>query len=326
MLRKLMIRFTGDGDYFREIDEERNYFLIEAEEIVEKIRNRLVKEKRVAAPKPFEFWINGKLAVISHVNFERKESLQKQLEQTILTFDSWDEGIRYKYVNLLKEYAEEERQLFLNREFHAFAVRYDQMFGNPAYEPFPLILDITHLNQLYGAVQKHVTTGFYSELEKIMESIQTAFNKLAIDAYEKESVNQQEGFQKKKEMTEKEVIATIRDEAGFQRIIQYLVACYQSVTKSRIEALCPHFRPYQELQDVLFKKVTKVRKFSDAYNVHVLMNKEIEEKFDSIMYQGFALGTDEMVESLVLSPVVQKYKGIVKGLLEGGVLVGDGSK
>ena len=27
MLRKLLIRFKDDGDYFREIDEERNYFL-----------------------------------------------------------------------------------------------------------------------------------------------------------------------------------------------------------------------------------------------------------------------------------------------------------
>lgn len=40
-----MIRFTKDGDFFREIDEERNYFLVEAEEIVEKIRGKLRQEK-----------------------------------------------------------------------------------------------------------------------------------------------------------------------------------------------------------------------------------------------------------------------------------------
>jgi len=46
VLRKLLIRFKDDGDYFREIDEERNYFFTEAEEIINRIRDRLAKEKR----------------------------------------------------------------------------------------------------------------------------------------------------------------------------------------------------------------------------------------------------------------------------------------
>ncbi|WP_418300775.1 hypothetical protein [Lysinibacillus fusiformis] len=56
-MRKLLIRFKDDGDYFREIDEERNYFFTEAEEIINRIRDRLTKEKRADSTKSFEFWM-----------------------------------------------------------------------------------------------------------------------------------------------------------------------------------------------------------------------------------------------------------------------------
>ncbi|MEG0258571.1 MAG: hypothetical protein RR595_09470 [Lysinibacillus sp.] len=296
----------------------------EAEEVVEKIRARLAKEKRNVSPKPFEFWIDGQLAVISQVYFEKKESLEKQLEKTILTFDSWDEDIRYKYVNALKEYAEEERQLFLNREFHAFAVRYDQLFGLSSYEPFAIKLDIKHLNQLYIAIQKHVTTGFYSELEKIMGAIRIGIAKVVADADQREHVQKQTDFLKQKQVLEDEVLGILHAEETYRIFIQYVAACFQSVSSNRIDAMCPHFKPYQHLQQELFKHVARQISFSKAYDMHVSLKKELMVKFDAILAQGFALTTDEMVESLVLSPVIQSTIDDVKILLKSEVKEGEG--
>lgn len=316
MLRKLLIRFKETGDYFREIDEERNYFLSEAEEVVEKIRSKLVKEKRTASPKPFEFWIDGQQAVISQVNFEKKESLEKQLEQTILAFESWEEETRYKITNLLKEYAEEERQLFLNKEFRAFAIRYDQLYGHSTYDPFPVHLDIIHLNQVYTTVQKHVSTGFYSELEKIMASIAIAIEKVNEDATKNIDFNQGDDFQKQKLKLEAKVYELLNNPDEFSRFTQYVAACFQSVPKSRIEALCPNFKMYQVLEQLLFKKYAKMKGFSEAYSVQTSLNQALKEKFDSILSKGFALSNDSMVESLVLGPVIQSSMEVIENFCE----------
>lgn len=89
--------------------------------------------------KSFEFWLDGQCLVISQVHFDKKESLQKQLEHTILSFDSWEEDIRHKYVNTLKSYIEEEKQLFISKEFVTFVIRYDQLFGISTFAPFPTL-------------------------------------------------------------------------------------------------------------------------------------------------------------------------------------------
>lgn len=292
LLRKLVIKFTSDGELFREIDEERNYFLSEAESIVEDIRNRLATEKRMAAPKSFEFWIDGQLAVVSYVSFEKRESLQSQLTHTITSNNSWEEEIRHKYVNLVEAYAEEERQLLVNREFRAFAIRYDQIFGHSACKPCPLYLDIVHLNKLFVAVHPHIETSLYSELEKVIAALQDTFYKAVEDSYEQDCTVEQ----------------SMEDNEAFNRFIQYFVACFQSVSKIRIETLCPHFAPYQLLQTLLFKNIAKTHGFSKAYHLHRLLKKALVDKFDSILSQGFALKTDEMVEALVISPVLQAFK------------------
>ncbi|UZM97405.1 hypothetical protein OL548_19800 [Lysinibacillus sp. MHQ-1] len=66
---------------------------------------------------------------------------------------------------------------FINKEYATFAIRYDQLFGVSAFEPFPIYLDGSQLNQVYGTMQPLVKTGFYAELEQMMAAIKNCIRK-----------------------------------------------------------------------------------------------------------------------------------------------------
>lgn len=305
MYRNLMIRFSNDGEYFREIDEERHYFLYEAEKIILKIKERLQQQKRSVQPKEFECWIDGQKVVVAYVSFDNKGTLEKQLETTMLEYSGWEDEVRYTFVNKLKEYAEEERQLFLNKEFKAFAIRFDQVFGHLNTKPFAMLLGIKKLKQLFDEMSNHVTTGFYSELEEMMGAIKTSCETIVL------VVERENAEDKKETLLIDGVNRWLEVESNFQAFVQYVAACYQSVSKKRIEALCSRFKPYQDFQLYLFKQFASVHGFSSAYQHHIELQQKFIKKYDDILFQGFVLKTDDMVESLVLNPVINKYQVIL---------------
>ncbi|MEC1177277.1 hypothetical protein P9B03_02170 [Metasolibacillus meyeri] len=312
-MRKLFIRFIAEGDHFREIDEERNYFLIEAEELVEKQRQRLTKEKR-AAVKPFEFWMDGACLVISHVDFSKTESLQKQLEQTMQSLGTWDEELRHQYINRLAEYAEEERQLFLNKEFALFAIRNDQIFGMPTFMPFPILVDISQLYMLYQGIQPLVRTGFYAELEQMMTAIKATIYKVTDEVAKLNDVQQQIGLAQRQQALKKCFEAALIN--NIQGFVQYACASFQSVGKQRIDALCPNFKLYQNVQQQLFTAYVNEYSFAQGYEQNILLFEALYDKYDAILAQGFALADDPMVESLVLTPVLQQFQKSIEDALQ----------
>ncbi|KZO00917.1 hypothetical protein [Pseudobacillus badius] len=298
-MRNLFIRFKEEGELLRELEENRFYFLCEAEENVQKVRKRLSREKRMAEPKAFECWIDGKQLVITQVFFEKEQSLEKQLETTILNFEGWEEEIRHKYANKLREYADLERQLFLNKEFQSFAIRMDQILGRSDVTPFPLLLDIQQLKQLFDGFYVHVSNGFFSELEEIVNTLKAAYraviNKVLLDN------------ESQKNDLKDAVLGWLSIESHFQEFIQYATANYRSIPKTRLEALFIRFLPYQKIESHLFTDYAEEQGFEKAYDLHVNLVYELSKKYDEILFTGFVLDTNEVIESLVFSPVISSY-------------------
>jgi len=308
LLRELMIRFGDDGEVYREIDEKRSYFLNEAEKIAESIRVRLKNEKRVASPKEFECWVEGTRLIITHVRFDNEQSLEEQLINTMLKHEHWEEGLRHKYVNLLKDYAAKERELFVHKEFKAFAIRFDQYMGSQKIEPFPLLLGIEPLKKLFDNIFLHVSTGFYSELEEIMRSInkayQTIVNHVNEELLQLEDKDYDGSFV---DFLKVRVNTWFGNEENFHRFKKYVSAYYQSVTETQIKALYPKFETYQRLQYLLFTDYIKKFGYDDAYRLNNELTQAFYKKYDDILFEGFAIGTDDLVESLVLSPIIVSY-------------------
>lgn len=294
-MRELIIRFGYEGEHYRELDEDRNYFLCEADEVVQKIKIRFVREKRTVKQKEIVLWMNGQQLLVTQMGFDKEQPLVKQLEEAMRN----DDGVQHEHVKTFKDYAEKEHRLFLDREFKAFAIRFDQVLGNPAMKPFPLVLDIDKMKKLFDEVNTHVATGFYSELEKIITSIDSAYQTVVNQIRQEKTSARDDPY--------REVEAWLEEDEYFSRFVQYAAACFQSVSKKRIDALYPRFRPYQELETFLFEKIADEKGFSDAFALHAELYNAFLKEYDNILFQGAVLKSDDMVESLILAPVVQEY-------------------
>lgn len=315
-LRELMIRFIDDGVVFNEIDENRNYYLTEIETIIERIRVRLKNEKRVSAPKEYECYVDGKKLIVTDVRFEGSSTLENQLLQTIEEEGGWSEELKHKYINEITEYAQTEREHMAHREFRAFAIRFDQFMCDPKMKPFPLVLSLEELKQLFDSVHVNISTGFYSQLEEIMASIHEAYLMIVkiaekeiiegeLDAYDGDLEN----------YLENKVMDWLHAESNFVKFENYTVARYSSVPMSRIHSIYPKARTYQALQEKIFVDYAKAVGFGEAYEVNRGILEEFEDKYTGALFEGFSMRDDDMLDSIIISPIVKRLTNEVDALL-----------
>lgn len=308
-MRKLFIRFNeGSTGVIREINESRNYYLAEAEQVVEKIRKRLEKEKRELEPKPFELWLNGERIVVTSVNFNNNLSIEALLLETVEN-SSWDDETKHKVKNSFSEYAEKERELFLSGEFKMFAERFDQLYGAKSpLNQFPFILEIDLVRDLYVEMSNKIVIGYYSELESVMESIGNGLKtitNLVQDELRKVELKDFEDLDPVS-FLEVRVKTWLGNENNFRKFKQFVSADYSSVSISRINALLPRFRAYQDLMQKMYADYAFVLGFGVVYDQEQIMLMNLTNKYNDVLFNGFVIANDEMVESLIISPVIEK--------------------
>lgn len=303
-----MIRFVDDGEVFNEINEKRNYYLTEAEQILEKIRVRLANEKRVSVPKKVECWIKGRKIIDTGVRFEDHQSLEEQMKETILS-SGWKEASKHQVINQLNEYAQKEREYLVHGKFMEFLKRFDEVLGSPDMLPFPLLLNIEKSKELFEGVIVNIQTGFYSELEQIIASVREAYIVVIDEVYhemvlsdEMNRAHEVEDFLKVRTIT------WLGNADNFSRFKNYVVAYYGSVIKARIDALYPRFKPYQHMEHQLFFDQVKVLGFDQVYDYHRDLIAQFYKKYDHVLFEGFSIQTDDLVVSLIISPVLQDFE------------------
>ena len=306
-----MIRFVDDGEIFNEIDEDRNYFLSEAEQVVEQIKVRLTNEKRVSSPKKFECWIDGDKVIVTEVRFENKQSLEEQIKDTILK-DDWDDELKHRYINKINDYVVKERELMVHKPFKAFLERFDRYMGSPDLCPFPLLLSIEKSRDLYDGVLVHIETGFYSELEVIMASIHEAYSIVVMDVQDELiQVDHSEYEGSFEDFLKVRVITWLGNEENFIKFKNYVVSHYNSVAKMRIDALYPRFKPFQNIEVDLFMNHLETLGFDFAYELHNELIEQFYVRYNKTLFGGFAIESDDMITSLILSPVVKGFAEVV---------------
>lgn len=282
MSRELVIRFKEDGEWVQEIEEERHYYLIEVEEIVQKLRKRLVKEKRELEQKAFSLLVDGKEVLHSYISIKSSESrtIQEQITQTIANYEAWEESVRQKYVNKVNEYAENERQAFLNPEFRMFVIRLDEVLEAK--------FGLTQSKYLFDRVYANLSTGFFSKMEEVVTSVVESYQTVLQSIADKS-------------------IEWFSDKENFNSFGQYVSANYQSVSKNRLAGIQVQYSGYHKLQDYLFTLKAANRGFSEAQSVHKSMKVRFLLEWDKILLQGFPLKDEDMVKSLLIAPIIQSY-------------------
>lgn len=305
-----MIRFVDDGEVFNEISEDRNYFLTEAEEILEDIKFQLSKEKRVPSPKRIELWEDGEKVITTIFHFSKKDSLIEQLTATI----SKENLYKAERSERFHSYIQKEKEYLSNQQCQTFLIRLDQFMGKPEIKPYPLLLSIEKAKLLFDEISETVGTGFYSELEEIMKSIHKAYAvvvELVLQEAKRVSEKDYEGtFQ---EYLKVRVATWMGKEENFSSFKNYVVARYKSVSKDRVYALYPKFPAYQRLEQELFVERIQTIGFDKAYNIHNQLMEAFIDNYDNILFEGKVLLNDDKIRSLVLSPVVKEIsENVVK--------------
>lgn len=280
MYRPMVVRFIDDGQLLREIDEDRKYYLVEAEEIVHKLRKRFEKEDRGVEGKAFSFYIDGKEIIRTVVKFHETQSIQSQVIDTIQRFGTWEAEIKQGYINKINEYAEAERQSLIHPDFRAFATRFEEVMHTN--------FNLVQLRRIFDQLMIHLPTGIYSNLENVIVSLTESY----LTVMDSAAGQKEEWFD---------------NPQNFQSFVQYVSANFISISKKRLSSIYVKYKGYQQLQNYLFTIRVESQGFQKMMNTHSEQKSLLERNWNEILFKGFALKTDEMVQSLLIAPTIKTF-------------------
>lgn len=292
-LREIIIQFSTEGERFRELDESKNYYLQEAENIIFQLRHRLKNRAADIQPKRFGFYLNGKFLLDSKISFSDKNSIEQQIKDTFQQTDVWSDELKKQNLNILSDYAAQEKKAFLNQEFQSFAYLSRDVFEKKA----DFLFSISQLEQLFQSVYAKISNGFFSQLEDIVSSILDSYQ------YIVHYHNLLDGTHQ--EVTEKKE-AWFKDEGNFKVFVRFVTANYFSVNRSRLIVIQANHPLYQSFQDYLFEWRAK-SDFLESLKLQSEINRQLERKWTEVLLNGSTLNDTESVEVWVIEKVIMDF-------------------
>lgn len=279
-----MIKFSTEGERFREMNEHKSYFLTEAEEVVQKLRSRLKNEKREVEPKRFGFYMNGQYLIDTKLIFSSKDSLENLIRNVMESTEEWEESIRQEKLKEFSELVKREKECFLNQEFRVFAFLMRDTFEQKA----DWLFSLSQLEQLFQNVYAKLSGGFFSQVEDIVDSIYHSYLQI-VDYYEL-----LEGTQDVQQAKAKH----FNNDEKFKEFVRFVTADYFSYKRSSLLVFARKDPLYQSVQDYLFEQKA-VRNFSLALNTHSEIQRQLQKAWTESLMEGTLIDKKEVVEWII---------------------------
>ncbi|KXY68850.1 hypothetical protein AT261_02780 [Bacillus cereus] len=292
-MREIIIKFSTEGERFRELDESKSYFLQEAEEIIFQLRHKVKSRSQEVQPKRFGLYLNGKFLLDSKVSFSDKNSIEQQIKDTFLRTDVWSDEIKKQYVNILSNYAKEEKQAFLNQEFRSFIFLKRDLFEKKA----DFLFSLKQSERLFKSVYAKISNGFFSQLEDIVASIFDSYEYI-VHYHDLLNGNYEEVKGKKEEW--------FGNVEHFGDFVRFVTANYFSINRSRLKAIQTNNPLYHSFQDYLFEWRAKTD-FQDSLKVHEDINQKLQNKWTEVLLNGLTFVNAESVEKWVIEKVLREF-------------------
>ncbi|OUB77045.1 hypothetical protein BK744_09215 [Bacillus thuringiensis serovar zhaodongensis] len=292
-MREIIIKFSTEGERFRELDESKSYFLQEAEEIIFQLRHKVKSRSQEVQPKRFGLYLNGKFLLDSKVSFSDKNSIEQQIKDTFLRTDVWSDEIKKQYVNILSNYAKEEKQAFLNQEFRSFVFLKRDLFEKKA----DFLLSLKQSERLFKSVYAKISNGFFSQLEDIVSSMFDSYEYI-VHYHDLLNGNYEEVKGKKEEW--------FGNVENFGDFVRFVTANYFSINRSRLKAIQTNNPLYHSFQDYLFEWRAKTD-FQDSLKVHEDINQKLQNKWTEVLLNGSTFVNAESVEKWVIEKVLREF-------------------
>ncbi len=290
-----MIRFSTEGERFRELNEHKSYFLTEAEEVVQQLRSRLKNQKREVEPKRFGFYLNGQYLIDTKLVFSNPDSLENQIRHVMLEYtEEWDESFRQEKLKEFSELVKREKECFLNREFRVFAFLMRDTFEQKA----DWLFSLSQLEQLFQNVYAKLSGGFFSHVEDIVDSIYQSYLQI-VDYYELLEGTHDEIQQAKANHFD--------NDEKFTEFTRFVTADYFSINRSNLLIYASKDPLYQSVQDYLFERKA-VRDFQLALNIHSDIQRQLQKAWTESLMEGTSINRKEVVEWIIQKVLNQFLK------------------
>ncbi|MBA1163601.1 MULTISPECIES: hypothetical protein [Bacillus] len=290
-MRELVIKFSTEGERFREIDESKSYFFSEAEKAINLLEKRLKNEGR-EAEKRFGFYMDGEylLDSIIAINKNKKaDQIEEHIVKAFTSTDQWTKEVAEEQVRKLKNYVQNEREAFLNEEFRAFAYLIRDVFEKKV----DFLFSLKQTQALFQEVYAKIANGFFSQLEDIVFSILDSyecvvdFNDLLKGTYEETQLNKEKWFS---------------NEHHFSQFVRFVSANYFSISHARLDVLMSNNQLYQSFQDYLFE-VKAENDFFKSWDTNLNLKKEFERKWIELQFEGLTIN-EEFVETGIIESIL----------------------
>src|SRR5699024_6313936 len=263
----LVLNVLEGGDVVAGLDEKRNYYYFEIEGLNDVFKRAYELGGRELR-KQIRVLLHGEIIF-------NDEVLIGSNEFKAIIFKEVDRNTRKE----LDDYSELEAELIKDSRFRDFIVRYDEVLCSPDISPIPYFLSVKQMKRVFDKVIENVEHLFYSKFSQIIQSLKE-LNKIVV------------GMVGEKHDLQNEYYSFLSDDENFRKYCQYVPSRMSSLSFSRINALYPNYKPYQRLQDILFKEVAYYIGFQKAKKLHLRMIKAFEEEFHLRLFLGDLLLED----------------------------------
>lgn len=291
-MREFVLNVLEGGDVVAGLDEKRNYYYFEIEEL-NNIFGRACELGGRELTKRIRILLHGEIVFNDEITVG-----SGMLEKVVF------KEINKSTKNTLGDYAEFETELIKDSRFKDFIIRYDEVLCSPDMLPIPYFLSLEQLKKVFEHVVNNVQHLFYSKFSDIISSLKE-LNEIVV------------GMIGEEEDLQYEFYSFLEDEGNFIKYCNYVPSRMSSLSFSRINALYPNYKPYQNLQDLFFKYSVYYLGFEKVKEIHLSMIKAFEEEFHLKLFLGDLLLEDEHFNVKVLNPVINKFQEkIVKELEE----------
>lgn len=298
-MRDMTIQFLSEGNQDKKIEEGRNYFFEEANQLVKTLKKEYNKRsftKKIVVYFPnldINFTKIMNLAEVEDFKFFVSSMVDARVDKSLLN------KVFYEETKLLNE------PEYASETFRAFMTRYDHLLCTSQQKPFPFLISLSKMYGLYQSAFDTYGHLFYSNLEKTVRAVESLFHAtLAILRNDNP------------EMTKKELqqafFRFVNDKEDFEKMRLYISSHLQSLSYRQIGALYPKYLKYQLIEQVLFEKLPYYISFDESLRLHEKMIEDFYFVFHLDLFNGGKFLENYDFEKKVFNPVIEHNAFLVE--------------
>lgn len=292
-LRETVIRFLDDNNIIRDLDENRHYFLTEADDLLEKIKKNIQQNGWLCNAKKYNFYLNGMYILQGSFSFDSETKLSDQIYDVIKKNTNMDSEKKKELLKILKHNKSEELRLFSNKELSYFAIELSKLMSQRKF----FLFSLKQTEKMFSVLQLKMRESFFSKMEDVKKAINKSFDLLLV--YENLWHGSYEEIHKRLERW-------FAFEDNFNKYLNLFVSTFFSIPESRLKSQLRKSRTYNKLQYYLFEICAK-HNFYESMKKQMAFEREINRRRTEVLMKGIPLDSEVTLQNQVIDYTIRQF-------------------